>query len=209
MNTNSTQTPYKINGQNIGYVRVSTVDQNTSRQLDGISLDKVFTDRLSGKDINRPQLQAALSHLRDGDVLHIHSFDRLARNLNDLNRMVTDLVNRGVTIKFYMENLTFEPKAGGGLSPYHELLMQLLGAVAQFERANLLERQREGIVKAKQAGKYKGRKPIAQKPEQLAAIKQALASSKNKSAIAKQLNISRATLYKYMGQMIEQTNTDI
>ncbi len=201
MNTNSTQTPYKIKGQNIGYVRVSTVDQNTTRQLDGISLDKVFTDKLSGKDTNRPQLQAALSHLRDGDMLHIHSFDRLARNLNDLNRMVTDLVNRGVAIKFYMENLTFEPKAGGGLSPYHELLMQLLGAVAQFERANLLERQREGIVKAKQAGKYKGRKPIAQKPEQLAAIKQALANNTNKSAIAKELNISRATLYKYMVQI--------
>ena len=171
-------------GQQVGYIRVSTVDQNTARQLDGIQLDKAFTDRLSGKDTNRPQLQAALNHLRDGDTFHVHSFDRLARNLVDLNHIVTDLVNRGVTVKFNMESLTFEPMAGGGLSPYHELLMQLLGAVAQFERANLLERQREGIVKAKQAGKYKGRKPIAQKPEQLVAIKQALASNTNKSQIA-------------------------
>lgn len=188
-------------GQQVGYIRVSTIDQNTARQLDGIQLDKAFTDRLSGKDTNRPQLQAALNHLRDGDTFHCHSFDRLARNLSDLNHIVTDLVNRGVTVKFHMENLTFEPMAGGGLSPYHELLMQLLGAVAQFERANLLERQREGIIKAKEAGKYKGRKPISEKAEQMAALRLALTNNTNKSQIAKDLNISRATLYKYMGQL--------
>lgn len=188
-----------IKGQSVGYIRVSTTDQNTSRQLDGVQLDKIFTDKLSGKDTNRPQLQAALNHLREGDAFYCHSFDRLARNLSDLNKIVIDLVKRQVTVKFIMESLTFEPKAGGGLSPYHELLMQLLGAVAQFERANMLERQREGIIKAKQAGKYKGRKPISLKPEQFEALKQAIANGGNKSAIAKQLNISRATLYKYMG----------
>ena len=149
-----------IKGQSVGYIRVSTSDQNTSRQLDGIQLDKVFIDKLSGKDTNRPQLQAALNHLREGDIFYCHSFDRLARNLNDLNKMVTDLVKKQITVKFHMESLVFEPMVGGGLSPYNELLMQLLGAVAQFERANMLERQREGIIKAKQAGKYKGRKPI-------------------------------------------------
>lgn len=190
-----------IKGQSVGYIRVSTTDQNTSRQLDGVQLDKIFTDKLSGKDVNRPQLQAALNHLREGDIFHCHSFDRLARNLTDLNKIVTDLVKKQITVKFHMESLTFEPKAGGGLSPYNELLMQLLGAVAQFERANMLERQREGIVKAKQAGKYKGRKPISLKSEQFEALKQAIANGGNKSAIAKQLNISRATLYKYINQI--------
>lgn len=175
-----------IKGQSVGYIRVSTSDQNTSRQLDGIQLDKVFTDKLSGKDINRPQLQAALNHLREGDTFYCHSFDRLARNLSDLNKIVIDLAKKQVTVKFIMEALTFEPQVGGGLSPYHELLMQLLGAVAQFERANMLERQREGIIKAKQAGKYKGRKPISLKPEQLQLIKEAIADGGNKSAIAKQ-----------------------
>ena len=195
-------------GQSVGYIRVSTSDQNTSRQLDGVYLDKVFTDKLSGKDTNRPQLQAALNHLREHDIFHCHSFDRLARNLNDLNKIVTDLVKRQITVKFHMESLTFEPNAGGGLSPYHELLMQLLGAVAQFERANMLERQREGIIKAKEAGKYKGRKPISQKPEQISAIKLAIASNTNKSAIAKQLNISRATLYKYMAHLTHDGKAD-
>ena len=192
-----------LNGPAVGYIRVSTSDQNTSRQLDGIQLDKVFIDKLSGKDTNRPQLQAALNHLREGDTFYCHSFDRLARNLSDLNKIVIDLAKKQVTVKFIMESLTFEPQAGGGLTPYNELFLQLMGAFAQFERANMLERQREGIVKAKQAGKYKGRKPIAQKPEQLAAIKQALANNTNKSQIAKELNISRATLYKYMAHAIE------
>ena len=187
-----------IKGQSVGYIRVSTSDQNTSRQLDGIQLDKVFTDKLSGKDINRPQLQAALNHLREGDTFYCHSFDRLARNLSDLNKIVIDLAKKQVTVKFIMESLTFEPQVGGGLSPYHELLMQLLGAVAQFERANMLERQREGIVKAKEAGKYKGRQPLSLKPEQFQALQEAIAKGGNKSAIAKQLNISRATLYKYI-----------
>lgn len=186
-----------IKGQAVGYIRVSTTDQNVSRQLDGVALDKVFTDKLSGKDTNRPQLQAALNHLREGDTFYCHSFDRLARNLSDLNKIVIDLAKKQVTVKFIMESLTFEPQAGGGLTPYNELFLQLMGAFAQFERANMLERQREGIVKAKQAGKYKGRKPISLKPEQLQLIKEAIAKGSNKSAIAKQLNISRATLYKY------------
>lgn len=193
----TTQQP-NIKGQHVGYIRVSTIDQNTARQLDGIALDKVFTDKLSGKDTNRPQLQAALNHLREGDTLHVHSFDRLARNLNDLNGMVNDLVQRGVTVKFHMESLTFEPQVNGGLSPYHELLMQLLGAVAQFERANMRERQREGIAKAKEAGKYRGRKPLSQKTEQLEALKLAIAKGGKKSDIARELKISSATLYKYI-----------
>ena len=192
-----------IKGQNVGYIRVSTIDQNTARQLDGVTLDKVFTDKLSGKDTNRPQLQSVLNHVREGDTLHVHSFDRLARNLNDLNGMVNDLVQRGVTVKFHMESLTFEPQANGGLSPYHELLMQLLGAVAQFERANMRERQREGIVKAKEAGKYKGRKPLSDKVEVIEALKQALSTGKRKTNIAKELGISSATLYKYIGLLLK------
>ena len=140
-------------GKRIGYVRVSSVDQNTVRQLDGIQLDKVFTDKASGKDTNRPQLNAALDYLRDGDVLVVHSMDRLARNLSDLLRLVEGLNQRGVAVEFMKENLTFT----GEDSPIANLMLAVMGGVAAFERAMIRERQLEGIAKAKQAGKYRGR----------------------------------------------------
>ncbi len=84
----------------VGYIRVSTLDQNTDRQLDGQELDKVFTDKASGKDTNRPQLKAAMDYLRDGDKLIVHSLDRLARNLTDLRAIITELTSRGVMIEF-------------------------------------------------------------------------------------------------------------
>lgn len=198
-----------IKGQNVGYIRVSTIDQNTARQLDGVTLDKTFTDKLSGKDTNRPQLQSVLNHVREGDTLHVHSFDRLARNLSDLNGIVNDLVKRGVTVRFHMESLTFEHQANGGLSPYHELLMQLLGAVAQFERANMRERQREGIAKAKEAGKYKGRKPLSDKIEVMEALKQSLSTGNRKTDIARELGISSATLYKYISIIVKSNEIQI
>ncbi len=141
-------------GQRVGYRRVSTVDQNTDRQLDGVELDKVFTDKASGKDANRPELARALEYVRDGDTLVIHSMDRLARNLEDLLRLVRELTGRGVKVEFVKENLTF----AGDDSAMSTLLLSMLGAVAAFERSMILERQREGIALAKAAGKYKGRK---------------------------------------------------
>jgi DNA invertase Pin-like site-specific DNA recombinase len=142
-----------IRHQKVGYIRVSTVDQNTERQLDGVELDRVFTDKCSGKDTNRPQLKALLEYVREGDEVHVHDISRMARNLEDLISLVKELNDKGVSIKFHKESLTFT----GEQSAMQELLLGVLGSVYQFERSMMLERQREGIQKAKEAGKYKGR----------------------------------------------------
>jgi DNA invertase Pin-like site-specific DNA recombinase len=139
--------------KHVGYIRVSTVDQNTERQLDGVELGKVFEDKCSGKDRDRPQLKAMLDYVREGDVVHVHDISRMARNLEDLLQLVKDLTGRGVQVRFHKENLTFTGEA----NPMQDLMLSMLGAVYQFERSMLLERQREGIEKAKRAGKYKGR----------------------------------------------------
>ena len=137
-------------GQNIGYIRVSSVDQNTDRQLDGTELDKIFTDKCSGKDTNRPQLQLLIDFVREGDTVFVHSMDRLARNLDDLRKLVSNLTSKGVIIKFMKENLVFTSEA----SPMSTLLLSVMGAFAEFERALIRERQKEGIAIAKKAGKY-------------------------------------------------------
>ena len=181
-------------GQHIGYVRVSSLDQNTERQLDGVPLDKTFTDKASGKDTDRPQLLAALEHLREGDVLHVHSMDRLARNVDDLRSLVKGLTGKGVAVKFHKEGLTFTGEA----DPMAELLLTMLGAVAQFERSLIRERQREGIAIAKTKGVYKGRKP-ALDAAQIAALKEkAKEAGQSKTALAKEYGISRETLYQYI-----------
>ena len=137
----------------IGYVRVSSTDQNTDRQLDGVALDEMFTDKVSGATTDRPELQAMLRHIRKGDVLHVHSIDRLARSLEDLLSLVKGLIAKGVAVRFHKEGLHFT----GDASPMQELMLGLLGSVAQFERSLIRERQAEGIQKAKAAGVYKGR----------------------------------------------------
>ncbi len=119
-----------MTGQRIGYRRVSAIDQNTARQLDGVAIDKAFEDKASGKNTARPQLQAALEFCREGDTLVVHSMDRLARNLTDLRLLVKDLTNRGVAVQFVKESLTFT----GEDSPMANLLLSMLGAVAEFER---------------------------------------------------------------------------
>jgi len=174
----------------VGYRRVSSLDQSTERQLDGIELDKVFTDKASGKDAARPQLQAALEYLREGDLLTVHSMDRLARNLDDLRRIVLGLTAKGVHVQFLKENLTFT----GEDSPMAELLLSMLGAVAQFERALIRSRQREGIFLAKKAGVYKGRKPSLT-PPQIEEIRKRVAAGEKKSGLATEYRISRQTLY--------------
>jgi len=182
-----------MSGQRVGYKRVSTIDQNTARQLDGLSLDKVFEDKASGKDTQRPQLQAALSYCREADTLVVHSMDRLARSLVDLRRIVSDLTRRGVTVEFVKENLRFT----GEDSPISILLLSLLGAVAEFERALILERQREGIAIAKAAGKYKGRRPVLN-GERIRQLQERVASGGKNTQIAKGFGISRQTLYTYL-----------
>jgi DNA invertase Pin-like site-specific DNA recombinase len=182
-----------MKGQNVGYVRVSTLDQNTDRQLDGISLDRIFTDKASGKDIHRPELEACLKHLRDGDVLHVHSMDRLARNLDDLRKIVKELTSRGVAVQFHKENITFT----GEDSPMSQLLLNIMGAFSEFERSLIRERQREGIVLAKQRGAYRGRKKSLT-PEQTIELRKRVIAGEPKAKLARDFEISRETLYKYL-----------
>jgi DNA invertase Pin-like site-specific DNA recombinase len=169
------------------------LDQNDSRQLDDVQLDKRFTDKASGKDVKRPQLQAAREFLRDGDVLVIHSMDRLARNLTDLRRLVTELTDQGVTVEFVKENLIFT----GEDSAMAKLLLNILGAVAEFERSLIKERQREGIALAKKAGVYKGRKPSLT-PERVSELRARVAAGEKRAALARAFGISRETVYQYV-----------
>jgi DNA invertase Pin-like site-specific DNA recombinase len=174
----------------VGYIRVSSLDQNTVRQLDGHELDKVFTDKASGKDTKRPQLQACLEYIREGDVLVVHSMDRLARNVHDLRTIVQDLTGKGVQVQFVKENLVFN----GQDSPMSNLLLSLLGAVAEFERSMIRERQREGIALAKKAGVYKGRRPSLTK-EQVTEIRRRAKAGEQKTGLALEFKVSRQTLY--------------
>jgi DNA invertase Pin-like site-specific DNA recombinase len=191
------KTGNKITGQTIGYVRVSSLDQNTERQLDGVQLDQVFTDKASGKDTDRPQLQAAIKHARAGDTFVIHSMDRLARNSEDMQRIVRELKAKGVTVQFMKEKLTF---SAGTDNPMDELMFSMLAAFAQFERSLIRERQREGIAMAKAKGDvYLGRKP-ALNAEQVADLQAKAATGAKKTALAKEFGISRETLYQYLRQ---------
>ena len=180
-------------GKRIGYIRVSSVEQNTVRQLDGVPVDKAYTDRASGKDTNRPQLQAALEYVRDGDVLVVHSMDRLARNLSDLLKLVENLNERGIAIEFIKENLTFT----GEDSPIANLMLAVMGGVAQFERAMIRERQLEGIAKAKQAGKYRGRQSTMT-ASQVQAIRDRVAAGEKKAALARECGVTRQTIYNIL-----------
>lgn len=181
--------------QRIGYRRVSTSEQNTARQLEGVQLDKVFEDKASGSTTDRPQLQAALSHLRPGDTFIVHSMDRLARNLADLQGLVDGLTGRGVRVEFIKDSLTFQP----GRDIRDRLLLQLLGAVAEFERSMIRERQREGINMAKERGVYKGRTRKISDPVKVAEIiAAATVPGAVKAQVAKAYGISRETLYQYI-----------
>jgi len=184
-----------MTSQRIGYIRVSSLDQNAERQLDGIHLDKVFTDKASGKDTNRPQLQAALNHIRAGDTLVVHSMDRLARNVEDMLRLVREMNDRGVSVEFVKENMRF---TAGSDDPRSILMFTMLSAFTQFERSLIRERQREGIALAKAKGTvYKGRKP-ALTAEKAALLRKRIADGAQKSALAKEFGISRETLYQYI-----------
>lgn len=185
--------PTPNGGKRVGYVRVSTLEQNVSRQLEGIQLDKTFTEYASGKDCNRPQLQLMLDYLREGDHLLVHSLDRLARNLLDLRKLINDLTSRKVTVEFVKENMIFNGKD----TALGTLLLNMMGGFAEFERALLRERQAEGIAMAKKEGRYKGRKP-AINPERLEQLKEQVAAGVPKAKIARDMGISRETLYQYL-----------
>ena len=185
-----------MSGQQVGYTRVSTVDQNDARQLVDIPLDKVFKEKASGKSAaDRPVLAQCLSYVREGDTLHVHSIDRLARNLGELQSLVDDLVSRGISVQFHKENLTFR---AGTEDPMLRLMLQMMGAFAEFERSMIRERQREGIAEAKRQGKQIGR---ARKltEAQVETIKERIAKGESKKALATEMGISRQTLYSALG----------
>lgn len=177
----------------IGYVRVSSVDQNPERQLEGLELDKMFLDKASGKNTDRPQLEAMIDYVRNGDVVFVHSMDRLARNLDDLRRVVFKLTDKDVKIQFVKENFSFT----GEDSAMSKLLLSMMGAFAEFERSIIKERQLEGIAIAKKKGVYSGRKPSLNE-DKLEELNRLLDEGEKKSEIARKLKISRETLYRYL-----------
>ena len=182
--------------QIVGYVRVSTLDQNAGRQLEQMkdeNADVIFEDHISGKSLERPELEKLLKHIRKGDTVVVHSMDRLARNLTDLRQLVDELTDRGVAVEFVKEHLTFT----GEDSPMANLLLSMLGAVAEFERALILERQREGIALAKAAGKYRGGQ-FKLTDERASELRRRATAGENKAALAREFCISRQSLYSYM-----------
>lgn len=184
-----------MSGKIIGYIRVSSHDQNPERQLQDIKLDKKFIDKVSGSSSDRPALQELLSYIRDGDILVVHSMDRLARNLDDLRKIVKQLVSNQIQVKFIKENLTFT----GDDAPLSTLLLSVMGAFSEFERSLIRERQAEGILLAKKKGVYKGRTP-ALTQDQITEIQNMIALDIPKTVIARKFDVSRATIYNAMIQ---------
>lgn len=185
-------------GKKIGYVRVSTLDQKTERQLDGLKLDRIFEDKVSGKNMtDRPQLQEMLRYVRDDDQIFVHSMDRLARNLEDLLKLVRQINEAKASITFVKENLTFSPREEE--SAMSKLILSVMGAVAEFERRLILERQREGIALAKTRGVYKGRvKKVT--PQLLESARHLLRTGKGPQEVAKELGVSRSSLYRWFAE---------
>lgn len=181
-----------MSGQIVGYGRVSSVSQNEARQVEALSgCDRVFVDKASGKSTaDRPQLKAALDYVREGDVLRVPSMDRMARNTVDLLTLVKGLNERGVTVEFIKPNLTF---SGHG-DHIGQLMLTILGGIAEFERALIKERQAEGIALAKQRGVYKGRKPSLN-AEQVEQAREQVAAGVPKAEVARRFQVSRQTLY--------------
>lgn len=189
--------------QVVGYVRVSSTDQNTDRQLDGVALDRIFTDKMTGSTKDRPQLKAMLDYVRYGDTVVVHSLDRLARSLEDLISIINQLNQKGVSFKSIKDNLNFD---GINNSPMDKFFLHILGAVSELERALIRERQKEGIAKAKARGVYKGRKPSLT-PEKQAIIEERLAQKEKDlesykaisyQSIADEIGVSLATLNRYL-----------
>jgi DNA invertase Pin-like site-specific DNA recombinase len=182
-------------GRTLGYKRVSSYEQNTARQLEGIKIDLVFEEKISGKDKKRPELMNLIKTAYIGDTVVVHSMDRLARNLVDLKKIVSDLVANGAEVKFVKENLTFSGKE----DHYSQLMLNLMGSFAEFERSLIKSRQMEGIAIRKAAGLYKGvgrKRSITD--EQIAEINRRVSAGEMKTKIAKDMKISRESIYKLL-----------
>lgn len=179
----------------IAYVRVSTVEQHEERQVEALKkykIDKWFTEKVSGKNTERPQLQAMLEYVREGDTVYIHDLSRLARSTKDLLEIVETLKSKGV-------ELVSNKEAIDSSTPTGKLMLTMIAAIAEFERANLLERQREGIAIAKKAGKYHGRKPVKiRESEFTVQYDRYMRRECSKGQMAEALGISRPTLDKIL-----------
>lgn len=179
----------------VAYVRVSTVEQNEARQIESLNrhnIDKWYTEKISGKDTNRPKLIEMLDYVREGDTIYIHDFSRLARSTKDLLDIVERLTEKGVHLISLKENIDTSTPTG-------KMMLTMIGAINEFERQNLLERQREGIAIAKADGKYKGRKEITFTDEEFnQAYTEYQSRAINKKELAEKLNISRPTLNKIL-----------
>lgn len=174
---------------NLAYVRVSSIDQNELRQVEGLKrydIEKWFTEKISAKDTKRPQLQAMLEYAREGDTIYIWDFSRLARNTKDLLDLIEQFQAKGINLVSCKENMDMSTPTG-------KLLLTMVGAINEFERANLLERQREGIALAKAGGKFKGRKEIYA-PDFDEHYARYIAREISKLQLAQELNVSRPTL---------------
>lgn len=182
--------------QVIGYVRVSSQGQNTARQLQGIELDMEFIDKVTGSNLDREKLQECIAYARKGDTVVVDSIDRLARNLRDLQEILQTLTRKGVIVRFLKENLTFT----GNDDAMSTLMLQMMGAFAEFERTMIRSRQRDGIDAAKKAGKHLGR-PFKVDNKFRKVVKDKLESCQSIRSIAKDMNVSRATIYKVKEQI--------
>lgn len=180
---------------NIAYVRVSTVEQNEQRQIEALekhNIDKWYTEKVSAKDMNRPELQKMLDYVRENDTIYVHDFSRLARSTKDLLDIIEFLNGKKVHFVSNKEQLDTS-------TPQGKLMITMIGAIAEFEREQILERQREGIAIAKRAGKYKGRqvKRIDDQKFQ-ECYNQYMKRIISKTQLAKELEISRPTLDKLL-----------
>ncbi|KKP40236.1 MAG: transposon Tn21 resolvase [Candidatus Peregrinibacteria bacterium GW2011_GWC2_33_13] len=181
-------------GKNIAYIRCSSMEQNEARQLEALknhNIDKYFTEKASAKDTNRPQLQAILDYVREGDIIYIKDFSRIARSTKDLLAIVEKLQTKGVKLISLKENLDSTTSTG-------KLMLTMIGAIYEFERSNLLERQAEGIAIAKREGKFKGRKQIS-KPENWNEVYLRYRQREFTAKQAmKELNLKTNTFYKFV-----------
>jgi len=184
-----------MSNQVVGYIRVSSSTQNIARQLEGIKLDKEFVDKTTGSILERSQLNACIEYVRQGDLLVVDSIDRLARNLRDLQELIQTLVNKGVSVKFIKENLTFNSTN----DPMANLTLQMMGAFAEFERSMIKARQREGIEAAKRAGRTGGR-PLKVTPLLISKAKAMIEDGESIRKVAMVLKVSRMTIYKILGR---------
>lgn len=181
---------------NRAYIRVSTVEQNEARQIEGMNghaIDRWYMEKVSGKNADREQLQLMLAESEPGDTIFVHDFSRLARSTKDLLDIVEDLNKRGIRLVSNKEALDTSTPTG-------KLLLTMIGAIAEFERTNMLERQREGIAIAKRNGAYKncGRKKAVVDMDELNSM---ISQGLTKTEMAIRLGVSRVTLYRMLSEV--------